>query len=47
MRERREERHRSRQSRRELRDELRSSGEEVAQWAIDHAREKLKKHKRK
>jgi len=42
----REERRRQRDLRRELRDELRASGEEVAQWAIDQAREKLKSKKR-
>jgi signal transduction histidine kinase len=39
-------RHRSRGFRRELRDDLRTQGEEVAQWALDQAREKMKKHKR-
>ena len=43
---RREERHRRRDLRRQLRDELHSSGEEIAQWALDQARDKLKKHKR-
>ena len=42
----REERHRRRNLRRQLRDELRTSGEDVAQWALDQARDKLQKHKR-
>ena len=41
-----QERRRRRDARRELRDELRSGGEEVAQWALDQARDKLKKHKK-
>jgi signal transduction histidine kinase len=42
----RERRDRRRSAQREIRDELRRRGEEVAQMALEHAREKLSKNKR-